>query len=47
MDLKPTTGCKISILIFENQLKTRAISLTYPKVGKNLAVLDIFFMGYL
>jgi hypothetical protein len=30
-----------------SQLKTRAIPLTWPKVGKNFAVLDIFFMGYL
>jgi hypothetical protein len=30
-----------------SQLKTRAIPLTKPKVGKNFAVLDIFFMGYL
>jgi hypothetical protein len=29
-----------------SELKTRAIPLTYPKVGKNFAVLDIFFMGY-
>jgi len=30
-----------------NQLKTRAIPLTKSKMGKNFAVLDIFFMGYL
>ena len=30
-----------------SQLKNRAIPLTYPKVGKNFAVLDIFFMEYL
>jgi hypothetical protein len=42
MHLKPTAGCQISILIFE-----KAIPLTYLKVGKNFAVLDIFFMGYL
>jgi hypothetical protein len=30
-----------------SQLKTRAIPLIWPKVGKNFAVLDIFFMGYL
>jgi hypothetical protein len=30
-----------------NQLKTREIPLFYPKMGKNFAVLDIFFMGYL
>jgi hypothetical protein len=29
-----------------SQLKTRAIPLTYPKVGKNFAVLDIFVMEY-
>jgi hypothetical protein len=29
-----------------SELKTQAIPLTYPKVGKNFAVLDIFFMGY-
>jgi hypothetical protein len=71
MHFKPTVGCQISTLIFENklwkgvsiniplkiyqgrqpkhlcQLKIRAISLTYLKVGKNFAVLDIFSMGYL
>jgi hypothetical protein len=51
MHLKPTAGYQISILIFETKLwrglKTRAIPLTWPKVGKNFAVLDIFFMGYL
>jgi hypothetical protein len=30
-----------------SELKTQAIPLTYPKVGKNFAVLDIYFMGYL
>jgi hypothetical protein len=30
-----------------SQLKTRTIPLTYPKVGKNFAVLDIFFIEYL
>jgi hypothetical protein len=30
-----------------SQLKTRAIPLNWQKVGKNFAVLDIFFMGYL
>jgi hypothetical protein len=29
------------------QLKTRAIPLTWPKMGKNFSVLDILFMGYL
>jgi hypothetical protein len=49
MHLKPTAECQISILIFEprhlSQLNTRAIPLTWPKVGKNFAVLDIFFYG--
>jgi hypothetical protein len=39
MHLKPTAG-------FQN-ISFRAIPLTKPKVGKNFAVLDIFFMGYL
>jgi hypothetical protein len=30
-----------------SQIKTRAIPLTWLKVGKNFAVLDIFLMGYL
>jgi beta-lactamase regulating signal transducer with metallopeptidase domain len=30
-----------------SQLKTRAKPLTKPKVGKNFAVLDIYFMRYL
>jgi hypothetical protein len=30
-----------------SQLKTRAIPLTYLKVGKNFVVLDIFVMEYL
>jgi hypothetical protein len=30
-----------------SQLKTQAIPLTYPKMGKNFAVLDICFIGYL
>jgi hypothetical protein len=30
-----------------SQLKTRAIPLTYLKMGKNFAVLDILFMEYL
>jgi hypothetical protein len=54
MHLKPTAECQISILIFENKLWRgvsinipRAIPLTWPKMGKNFAVLDIFFMGYL
>jgi hypothetical protein len=58
MHLKSTAECQISTLIFEkknveggsrhlSQLKTKAIPLTWPKVGKNFAVLDIFFMGYL
>ena len=29
-----------------SQLKIRALPLTYPKMGKKFAVLDIFFMGY-
>jgi hypothetical protein len=53
MHLKPTAECQISTLIFEKKnvegghLKTRAIPLTWPKVGKNFSVLDILFMGYL
>jgi hypothetical protein len=35
MHLKPTAGCQISTLIFENKL-WRGVS-----VGKNVAVLDI------
>jgi hypothetical protein len=36
MHLKPTAGRHLS------QLKTREIPLTYPKMGKNFAVLDVF-----
>jgi hypothetical protein len=49
MYLKPTAGCQISILIFEKKLWRWGLY-KYPmknKVGKNFAVLDIFFMGYL
>jgi hypothetical protein len=47
MHLKPTAGFQISTLIFENKL-WRAVSINIPsKMGKNFAVLDIFFMGYL
>jgi hypothetical protein len=54
MHLKPTAGCQISVGLRSiiphmhlSQLKTRTIPLTWPKVGKNFAVFDIFFMGYL
>jgi hypothetical protein len=49
MHLKPTAGCQISTLIFENKL-WRAGLYKYPMKnisGKNFAVLDIFCMGYL
>jgi hypothetical protein len=42
MHLKPTAGCQISTLIIE-----KIIVKEEHQVGKNFAVLDIFFMGYL
>jgi hypothetical protein len=44
MHLKPTAIIPPRHL---SQLKIQAIPLTWPKVGKNFAVLDIFFIGYL